>query len=155
MTEPRWSDDDALLADLKAALAHAGPADDALLESGRGAFAWRTVDAELAALTYDSLLDDLTVVRGGTGAPTDGPRSLVFEAGDVSVELDVLPGRIVGQLVPGAPGEVVVQSRTEDLVRATADDAGLFSVEVTAPDGPVRLRCTTAAGTLVTDWVRI
>jgi hypothetical protein len=155
MTEPRWSDDDALLADLKAALAQAGPPDEALLESGRSAFAWRTVDAELAALTYDSLLDELTVVRGQSGGTADGPRSLVFEAGDVSVELDVLPGRIVGQIVPGAAGEVVVQTPTEDLVRATADDAGLFSVTVTTPDGLVRLRCTTAAGTVVTDWVRI
>ena len=151
MTEPRWSDDDALLADLQEALAQAGAGDDAQLELGRSAFTWRTVDEELAALTYDSLLDEAAVVRGAT----DGPRSMVFEAGTDSVEVDVLPDRIVGQLVPATPGEVVVQSRTQEVARTTADPAGVFSVAVTAPGTLVRFQCRTAGRTLVTEWVRI
>jgi hypothetical protein len=152
MTQPRWSGDDALLRDLQDALAHGAPARDADLEAGRAAYAWRTVDEELAALTYDSLLDDGPTVRGVATAP----RSLVFESGDVAVELDVLPQRLVGQLVPGAAGDVVVQSGTEVVARVRADDAGCFSVSIDPSRAPlVRLRCTTGDRTVVTDWVTI
>jgi hypothetical protein len=152
MTQPRWSGDDELLGDLRDALAHGGPVSAADLEAGRRAYEWRTVDEELAALTYDSLLDDGAVVRGASASP----RSLVFEAGDVSVEVDVLPHRLVGQLVPGAAGDVVVQSGTEVVGRVQADDAGCFSVPIDPSSAAlVRLRCTTGARTVVTDWVTI
>jgi len=151
MTEPRWSSDDALLADLKEALARSGAGDESLLEVGRSAYTWRTVDEELAALTYDSLLDDRVLVRGAT----DVPRSMVFEHGAESLQVDVLADRIVGQLVPGGPGEVVVQSRTEDVARATTDAAGLFDIALAVRGLLVRFRCRTGSGPLVTDWVSI
>ncbi len=152
MTQPRWSGDDELLRDLQEALAHAAPARDTDLEAGRSAYAWRTVDEELAALTYDSLLDDVPAVRGVATAP----RSLVFESDDVAVELDVLPQRLVGQLVPGTAGDVVVLSRTGVVTRVRADDAGCFSVSIDPAGAPlVRLRCTISDRTVVTDWVTI
>jgi hypothetical protein len=149
MTQPRWTDDESLLADLRAALGGAAPAGEQQLEAARAAFTWRTVDAELAALTYDSLLDDRVLVRGAVTAP----RSLVFEAADLSVELEITHDRILGQLVPPGPGDVVVQTETADLAQVPADDAGCFTVPG-VPGARVRLRCTTASATVVTDWVR-
>lgn len=153
MTQPRWSgEDDALMADIRQALAQSAPGSDAVLEAGRRAFTWRTVDEELAGLTYDSLLDDGALVRGAPGAA----RSLLFDAEDLSMEVDILPGRLVGQLVPGVPGEIVVESRTGDVARAAADDEGCFTIAVgTTTDPLLRLRCTTALGVVVTDWVSI
>ena len=150
MTEPRWSSDDVLLADLQAALAQAGVG-EADLEAGRSALGARTVDSELAALTYDSLVDDHAAERG---AP-DAPRRLVFNAGSASVELDVLPDRIVGRLVPGMAADVVVQSRSQQLGRTTADDAGGFTVALAARGLLVRVRCSGPSRTLVTDWVTL
>ncbi|MBO9556426.1 hypothetical protein [Cellulomonas sp.] len=151
MTQPRWSDDDQLQADLQRALTEAA-VDDAVVDAARAAFAWRTVDEELAALTYDSLLDESTSVRGGGG--TAELRSLAFESGSVTVELDVSPSRIVGQLVPGRQGVIVLQSPTGEVGRVSSDDAGYFAIA--APTEPlVRVRCTTDLGSVVTDWVRL
>lgn len=148
MTQERWHDDEALLADLRQALAYGAPRDEALVEAGRAAFTWRTVDEELAALSYDSLLDDLSMVRGVDTAP----RTLVFDAGALSVEVELDAGRLVGQLVPATAGEVVVQSQGAEVARATADGAGCFTARV--PSGMrVRLRCTTESADVVTDWV--
>jgi len=151
MTQARWSDDDQLQADLQRALSEAA-VDDAVVDAAKAAFAWRTVDEELAALTYDSLLDESASVRSGSG--TAELRSLAFESGSVTVELDVSPTRIVGQLVPGRQGVIVLQSPSGEVGRVSSDDAGYFAIA--APTEPlVRVRCTTDLGSVVTDWVRL
>jgi len=151
MTQARWSDDDQLQADLQRALSEAA-VDDAVVDAAKAAFAWRTVDEELAALTYDSLLDEGASVRSGSG--TAELRSLAFESGSVTVELDVSPTRIVGQLVPGRQGVIVLQSPSGEVGRVSSDDAGYFAIA--APTEPlVRVRCTTDLGSVVTDWVRL
>jgi hypothetical protein len=149
MTQPRWTDDESLIADLRDALGGTTPADERRLDAARAAFTWRTVDAELASLTYDSLLDDRVLVRGAVTAP----RSLVFDAAALSVELEITADRIVGQLVPPGPGDVLVQTEAVDVARVPADDAGCFTVAGT-PGARIRLRCTTPTATVVTDWVR-
>jgi hypothetical protein len=152
MTQPGWSSDDALMADLKRALDRSAPGSDAVMETGRLAFTWRTVDAELASLSYDSLLDDGAAVRGASATA----RSLEFESDDVAVTVDVLPRRMVGQLVPASRGEIVVESRTGEVGRGVVDDHGCFAfdVDLTA-DALLRLRCTTDGRTVVTDWIAI
>ncbi len=151
MTEPRWAQDEPLLADLKAALA-AGAPDQAAVEAGRAAFAWRTIDRELATLAHDSLMAETSGVRGGVTAP----RSLVFEGAELSLELEVVGRRVTGQLVPGARADVVVRSPAGEVARATTDDDGWFGVDVDADgDVVVRLECTTADATLVSDWVTL
>lgn len=149
MTQPRWTDDDELLADLRRALGTGAAVSRHELDAARAAYTWRTVDAELATLTYDSLLDDRVLVRGAAGAP----RSLVFDAADLTVELEVTPGRVVGQLVPPGPGEVVLETGSAQDAPVATDDAGCFSLS-TEPGARVRLRCTTPSTTVVTDWVR-
>src|ERR1700736_6555418 len=67
--------------------------------AAKGSLAWRRIDAELAELTFDSLLEDaaLAGVRGG-----DTVRLVTFEAGDVSVEVEITDAgdrrRLIGQL---------------------------------------------------------
>jgi hypothetical protein len=150
MTERDWADDDVLLADLQEALASSAADSEATAQAGYAAFTWRTVDDELAALTYDSLVDDRVLVR----SPVAAPRRLVFGAGETSLELELTGDRVTGQLVPAAPAEVVVVTGATEVTRTGADDAGLFTT--TVPRGvPFRLRCTTASGTFATDWVRL
>ncbi|MGY1694409.1 MULTISPECIES: hypothetical protein [unclassified Geodermatophilus] len=142
--------DDELLGELRAALRAAGSPTPAMTDAARAAFSWRTVDAELAALTSDSLLDRTAGVRGGPG----GPRDLVFEAGDRSVEVARDEDCLVGQLVPAAPGEVSLLAPGGEVDRTTADEWGRFRFDRPV-SGLTRLRCATPSGVLVTDWVRL
>ena len=60
--------------------------------------------------------------------------------------------RVVGQIVPPGPGEVVVETPDGTTFRIEADDIGFFDF-AGLPRGQVRLRCETPDGRLVTDWV--
>src|SRR5436190_5273614 len=86
-----------------------GPPDD-VVAAAKASFTWRTVDAELAELTFDSLVDEEagTLVRSA-----EQPRLLTFSAGDVEIEVEAtLAGhryRLLGQIVPSGPGQLAVR----------------------------------------------
>jgi hypothetical protein len=70
------------------------------------------------------------------------------------MELEVLPDQIVGQLVPPATAEIVIESESGARVKVSSDERGFFII-APLPASPVRLRCDTATGRLVTDWVTL
>ena len=144
----RGGDDD-LLEELRAAVRGAGTPTPAMAEAARAAFSWRTVDAELAALTSDSLVDEPAGVRGGSA----GPRDLVFEGRASSVEVACDQDCLVGQLVPAGPGQVSLLRPDGEVDRTDVDEFGRFRFERSVT-GPARLRCTTPSGVVVTEWVR-
>ena len=76
---------------------------ESFLEAGRAAFAWRTADAELAALTRDSATEP---VAAGTRAAGPTVRSVSFVAHGLSIEVDLTNDALHGQVVPPQPGEV-------------------------------------------------
>jgi hypothetical protein len=135
----------------------ADPVPPEVLQSGRDSFAWRTIDAELAALTYDSSSEPAAagVVRG-----PDAPRQLTFEAPEltVGVEVTVLGShrRLIGQLVPAQRALVTVRHQQGGMVAVEADELGRFRAE-DVPSGLSSLRCQLGGveeGTaLVTDWI--
>ena len=142
-------DDDLLAGELGSLLRRSNPMPASILAAARGAFAWRTVDAELAVLRTDSLLEATVGVRGGAD------RQLTFESDSVSVEVDVLDGgrRIVGQVVPPQPGAVDLEGPHAKSA-AQADAYGQFALDVW--NGPARLRFSGADGrSVVTDWVTL
>ncbi len=111
-----------------------------VVEAAKASFGLRTIDAELAALTWDSLLDEPAVLVRGEHAAT-APRSLTFEAGELAIEIEVsapAPARrIIGQVVPPqrarievrlAPNEAGAREvrvlETDDLGRFTLDGVG-------------------------------
>lgn len=127
-------DDDALLVELGEVLRmnDQPPAD--VIDTAKELFTWRTVDAELAALTFDSLLDDEPAAVRSTAV---APRVLTFETDDVTVELEVeeRPSgrRLLGQLVPAGAAAVVFTAGGRR-AEATADELGSFVVLL--PDRP-------------------
>jgi hypothetical protein len=151
MTQHRWDDDQHMLDDLSDALREAALA-GTLAEYGRGAYAWRTVDQDLllASLDFDSSLERVQERR----SDPDDARVLVFTAPPLSLELEVMPDRMVGQIIPPGPGEIRVEAADGVTFHVEADDAGFFHLPG-MPRGPVRLRCDTPTGRLVTDWVRL
>ena len=150
MTASGRDEDDDLLDELRAAVRRAGSPTAAMIAAGHAAFSWRTADAELAALTHDSLVDEQVGVRGASA----GPRDLVFEGRELSVELERDEDCLVGQLVPATPGQVTLLRPDGELDRTDVDEWGRFRFERPV-SGLTRLRCTTAAGVVVTEWVRL
>jgi hypothetical protein len=152
MTQHSWDDDQRLLEDLSDALGETVPLADAIAEYGKGAYAWRTVDRDLllASLSFDSSLERVTEQRSG---PHD-PRVLTFTAAPLSLELEVMPDRVVGQIVPPGAGEIRVETADGVTFHVEADDVGFF-VLPNVPRGTVRLRCDTSVARLVTDWIRL
>jgi hypothetical protein len=144
--------------ELSRAVAQIDPVPAPLLEAAQGALAWRTIDADLAELVFDSLTDsaEAALVRG-----RDQARMLTFQAGGRTIDIEVTGSAgsrgLVGQLTP--PGPARVEIRQGALARrADADDLGRFTADGLRA-GPGSVRCQ-AAGVpggppVVTDWVTI
>ena len=144
-----WNDDDRLLAALGEAVGEGRRVPERHLELGRAAFTWRHIDAELAALTSDSLTGAAT----GTRAEPAELRTLTFSGEHLTIELELTADALLGQLVPPQPGEVELLGRDGPAVAAVADDVGWFVLRP-VPTGPVRLRVRPAQGEIViTEWV--
>lgn len=147
--------DDALLATLRDVAGRADPPPAQVVDAARAAFAWRTVDAELAELSYDSTADDKELA-GLRGPGTATGRLLSFASGDMTVEIEVSAAggtaRLVGQLLPGQPARVEARY-PGGTVTTEADELGRFAVE-DLPAGPLSLRCHLAGGArpVSTEW---
>jgi hypothetical protein len=135
-----------LEADLRRAAELFDPVPPHLVRGAISAFTWRTIDAELAELVFDSL-DQPLAVRG-----PGQPRLLTFRADEVVVEVELDDQLLVGRVSPATAAEVRVQHGGVE-VAVTADGLGRFTVRGLA-SGPLRLRCTFDDGrSLVTDWI--
>jgi hypothetical protein len=151
MTTRGWKDDQDLFEDLTGAWRDAAPIAEELTQRAHAAYCWRTVDEDLllASLRFDSAAEPVLSTRS-----SEGPRILVFTAAPLSVELEVLPDQIVGQLVPPGAAVVVVETEAGATTELTSDERGFFIV-TPLPAGPLRLRCDTPSARLVTDWVTL
>lgn len=149
MAEPAF---DPLLVQLRDVAELADPIPEAVLTAARAAFTWRTIDAELAELTADSLL-----AAAGVRA-SQAARLLTFNAPGVEIEVEVAvtggARRLTGQLVPVASAELTVRwgdgatsTTSDDLGRFTAHDvpAGLVRIEIRRP----------SQAPIMTSWVTI
>jgi hypothetical protein len=150
--------------ELRALAARFEPVPDRLVQAAVDAYAWRTVDADLAELVFDSLADsqEAALVRGG-----EGERLLSFQASSLTIEIEVTAAgaarRLIGQLVPPQRADVEIR-RQDEVVTIATDELGRFIAD-SLPAGPVSLRCVPAAGApgaagqikppVVTDWVPI
>ena len=117
-------------------------------DSGLDASRWYTVDQELQA--FASALVRATGLRSGPG----DAHVLMFAASSLSLELEVMSDRAVGQILPPGPGVVQVETSDGVTFQVEADEAGFFDLTC-VPSGPVRLRCVTPNGRLVTHWVHL
>lgn len=129
--------DDQLLAQLGAALEAAYPVPEAVLDAARATFTWRTIDAELAALVFDSAAAAPAGVRSA-----ESTRQMTFRSPGVEIELEVVSEtrrRIVGQLVPPQQAEIMLHHE-EETRRARSDSLGRFTFH-DVPSGSIRLTC--------------
>jgi hypothetical protein len=146
-------DDERLLAALGEAIKARQAVPSWFVETGKNAFAWHNIDAELAQLTYDSYQDrrEAAAMRSETASI----RALTFTSDHLSVELEVTAHSLLGQIIPPRPGTLEIHTRAGEIRPVEVDEIGRFAVEP-IPESPFRLRCSTADGTdVLTGWITL
>ena len=154
----RWSDDDALAAELVNALIE-GPLYDRVVAGAATAFRTHRRHgggrrpAGLHPAARSSRLPDRGRRRSACGTATGGAsRTLVFQGDDLGVEVEVQPDGIDGQLIPPRPGQVIVHAPEDVVTTVETDEVGCFRVELEA-GGLLRLECKSAGSRCVTEWL--
>jgi hypothetical protein len=147
---PPEPDDEVVLGELARALRAPGEVSPDVVAAAKSIFTWRTVNAELATLEYDSALDAEPAGARGESATR---RSLSFAAGGSTVEVDLSAAELTGLIVPSLPGQVTGEGEAGDGPTVAVDDLGGFTVRP-CPRGRFRLRCALGGQVrLVTDWI--
>ena len=147
-----------LLAHVREMLDETDPVPDFLVEAARETYTWRTIDAELAELTGDSVLE------GAAVRASRAPRLLTFTSETATLVVEIaehvrgasLGRRLLGQILSPRSAEVEVR-HAEGTLSVTADEFGRFRAEA-VPPGPISLACRFAGALkpqLVTSWVTI
>jgi hypothetical protein len=144
--------DEELLAALGDALRARQEVPEWFVETGKNAYAWHNIDAELAQLTYDSLVDRerAAVVRSEAASI----RALTFTSTRLSIELEVAETSLLGQIIPPRAGTLEVHT-TAGVTSSPVDEIGCFAV-APIPNSPFRLRCRTEDGAdVLTGWITL
>jgi hypothetical protein len=156
VTDERDGADQRLADELAAVLARVAAPPPGAARVARELFAWRTVDAELAALAFDSLLDETASDTAPAARSASGPRLVVFAAGELAIEVEVdeQPGgrRLHGQLVPARPATLELRQPTagpSGAISTATDGLGRFRLPLPAEPTTVRVRVTLADGRVV------
>ncbi|WP_245936268.1 hypothetical protein [Streptomyces cahuitamycinicus] len=134
--------------ELRQAAAVLDPVPAELQQIAVDAYALHDLDARVAELTFDSLVDALPV-RG----LTDVPRMLTFRAGEVTVDVEVTAQGLMGQVLPPQPARIEVLGGPRPGSPLMADDLGRFTGDA-PPTGPFALRLRTGEAVVVTEWLR-
>ena len=145
-------DDEELLAALGEAMRARQAVPEWFVHTGKNAYAWHNIDAELAQLTYDSSRDQ--DVPAAVRSEAASIRALTFTSARLSIELEVAEGELLGQIIPPRAGTLEVHT-TAGVTSSPVDEIGCFVVE-TIPNSPFRLRCRTADGAdVLTGWITL
>ena len=152
MTPPGW-DNDELLAALREALRAREAVPPHFVAAAKSAFAWRTIDSELAQLTYDSSRDP--EYQPSLRAEAASIRALTFTSAHLTIEVEVTRDSLLGQIIPAQHGVVRIQPRDGTETTVPADEIGCFAIRP-IPSRPFRLYCQTAGGTdALTGWITL
>ena len=165
-------DDEQFLAALGEAMRARREVPGWFVETGKNAYAWHNIDAELAQLTYDSLGDPLGDSLGDSPghslsdslsdreraaavrSEAASIRALTFTSTGLSIELEVGEGSLLGQIIPPQAGTLEVHT-TAGVASSPVDEIGCFAV-TPIPASPFRLRCRTQDGAdVLTGWITL
>lgn len=139
--------DDVLMSVLGKALHGSDEVPPEWREAAQAAYAWRTVDEELLAMTHDSALEAGAAVRGVE------PRTVAFGGGGgLSLEVELSGRQIMGQITSPGSSEVIFESVDGRVRQAPTDDSGFFSL-VGEDHGLVRFALHADDKRYVTEWI--
>ncbi|MEU9986438.1 hypothetical protein ACFZCP_40345 [Streptomyces sp. NPDC007971] len=141
-------DGDLLEEELRQAADVLDPVPVELRQLALDAYALHDLDARIAELTFDSLVDALPV----RGVP-DAPRMLTFRAGGLTVDVEVTGEGLIGQVLPPQSARIEVLGGPQTARAVTVDTLGRFTSDA-PPAGPFALRLRTGGEKIVTEWLR-
>ena len=110
-------DDEQLLTALSEAIKARQAVPSWFVETGKNAYAWHNIDAELAQLTYDSYHADkreAAVVRSETASV----QFLTFTSAHLTMELEVAGSSLLGQVIPPRSGTLEIHTRAGAIITA-------------------------------------
>lgn len=150
MSDSNRQSENRLMSLLQQGLDEADPVPTDVTDFAKAALSWRTIDAELAQLAYDSSEDSTPAgVRGVATA-----RMLSFEVGTwmIDIEYDAPTGSLMGQIDPARRVAVELHLAGGAIVTDT-DELGRFRFDGVLP-GPVSLVFRTSGDLEVvkTEW---
>lgn len=125
---------------MRAAVASQDPVPSHVVDAAKAAFGWRSIDAELAQLIYDSSTEQLATagVRGDSSG-----HHLRFESAALSVVLQILTEGaqrvVIGEIVPQKPAEVQI-FHPGGISTVRTDERGRFRAR-DVKTGLMSLRC--------------
>lgn len=131
--------------EVQAAVSRLDPVPPHVLQVSREAFAWRSVDDDLARLTFDSAEQprDLIGVRG-----TASLRVVCFATDELNVDLQVIAEgqrrSILGEIAPEQPADIWI-SHSGGMVTVRTDERGRFRADGIVA-GDVTMRCSLREG---------
>ncbi|MFF3850654.1 hypothetical protein [Streptomyces sp. NPDC002328] len=134
--------------ELREAAAILDPVPAQLRQIAVEAYVLHDLDARIAELTFDSLVDAIPV-RGAV----DVPRMLTFDTGGLTVDVEVTAHGLMGQVLPPQPAAIEVLDGPRAGAALTADAMGRFTTDA-PPTGPFALRLRTGGEVVVTEWLR-
>ena len=148
MREP----EDELVDELRLLLRRTDPIPAEVTDFAKAALGLRRLDSQLAELLEDSALasEAAALARGG------GTRSLTFRSDDLTIDVEIQDGHLLGQLAP-APAAATVELQSEDatvLACVDADGLGRFRLAL-GEAGRFRLRVVRrdpAGAPIETSW---
>jgi len=149
-----WSSEAELLAELREALRTAREVPERFVDAGKSVFRWRDIDAELATLSHDSAT---ATEPAGLRAGAEPLRALTFSGPAFTIEIEVGPDALNGQVVPPQRAELDIETRPPGETPATVpvDAVGWFVIRP-KPTKRFRLRLRTESGhAVVTDWAKL
>jgi len=152
MTESSQQSEDRVMSLLRLGLEESDPVPVDIVDFAKAALAWRSIDAELAELSYDSSQEQTPAGVRSTATA----RMLSFETGDwlADLEYSAATGRLMGQVEPARI--MTVELHLGGSVVATdADELGRFVFDGVLP-GPIALVFRLSdEETVKTEWVVI
>jgi hypothetical protein len=150
LSEQSTSQDESLIAALRAGLDQSDPVPGDVTAFARAAFTWRDIDAELASLDFDSAESGQDVgVRSSATA-----RMISFQAGQwmLDIEYDEIAGRLLGVISPEAPFSIDLHT-SGAFFTTESDPSGRFQAEGVSR-GPLSMVLRFLDGQVVkTQWV--
>ena len=125
--------DRALLGAVREMLDRFDPPPGWVVDLAKLSFDLRSIDAELAELVADSLVDEPAVAVRSATVGTE-PRMLTFESDDLAVDLELVHRdrgllAITGQLFPASRADVDIRQPDRPIRTVVTDDLGRFIVE--------------------------
>jgi hypothetical protein len=150
MSESTNPQEERLISLLRRGLDESDKAPADVTEFAKAALSWRTIDADLAQLSYDSSEESNSAAVRGVAAA----RILAFESGEwmIDLEHDAVTGHLMGQIEPASKSTVELHVIGTVLV-TESDEQGRFGFDGVEA-GPVALVIRVDGDEVVkTEWI--